>query len=194
MDVSAKREARLGQQMYNATMQEYGPKILPPSHPVSQHVTAVVRRILQSSGLGHIRGELARVDGTINQGLSHPDERLNFDVGTRSDGSSGKAQQKEWTVHVVQDDEPNAEAAIGAFPLCLPSARAHRAFQADTSSFTRASFPSAETRMGSLPSWAMVRPSHRRLTAADRPWTGSRDCARRCVPPIAPCPLPNADA
>ncbi|KZV86956.1 hypothetical protein EXIGLDRAFT_752543 [Exidia glandulosa HHB12029] len=114
MDVSPKIEERMGAEMLEAIIQKHGRQMLPQNHPTTLQVKAVVRRIIQSSGLGHIKGEaIVATDRNMNDGLFHSDERLNVDVRTPSDKHSSESKQKEWTVHVIHEDVPNAFTTFG---------------------------------------------------------------------------------
>ena len=115
MNVTSKREKQLAKEMSRVIMQEYGNRMLPANHPVTKHVTDIVRRIVTSSGLGIIHGDPAHVvpvGNDFNDGLQdHHDPRLRVDVGTQSDSPAAKTQ--EWTVYVVQDATPNAFTTFG---------------------------------------------------------------------------------
>ncbi|KAH7104057.1 peptidase family M48-domain-containing protein [Auriculariales sp. MPI-PUGE-AT-0066] len=116
MDVSAKTEQQMAVQAGRMIEHEHGANTLPDNHPLALYVTNIVRRILLASNLGHIKGD-SRDDEAVAGGMAsgiieHEDPRLRVDVGTPSK-DAGVAQQKEWTVHVVQSAELNAFTTFG---------------------------------------------------------------------------------
>jgi metalloendopeptidase OMA1, mitochondrial len=124
MHVSAKSEARMADAMGKEIEREFGQSMLPANHPLTVHVTDIVRRIVRASNLGHVKGDEPPDDGFgggsgMSTGvIEHADPRLRVDVGGPSQQDSPAAQQREWTVHVVQSKVPNAFTTFGAWYAC----------------------------------------------------------------------------
>lgn len=48
--ISPALEVRLGKSIYQSTMEEFGPRILPKNHPTSRMVWEVMQRLIKVSG------------------------------------------------------------------------------------------------------------------------------------------------
>ncbi|KAJ7104403.1 peptidase family M48-domain-containing protein [Mycena belliarum] len=59
MAVSVEQEDYIHKLMVEETLQDFRGRLLPSNHPLSQQVRRITRRIITSSNLGHLQGELA---------------------------------------------------------------------------------------------------------------------------------------
>lgn len=124
ISVSPQSEAQVGQLTLNQTLNEYGPKILPPDHPVTLHVKRVVSAILDASQLGVVKGytqsQLQKHLDFVN------DEWKNPDTLAKPPHSAIASPNREWEVVVVNDlNIVNAAATpgtvilfTGILPIC----------------------------------------------------------------------------
>ncbi|KAJ7143141.1 peptidase family M48-domain-containing protein [Mycena crocata] len=90
MVVSQKQEERIGTAALEETLQEYRGRILPLDHPLTQQVRRITRRIITSSNLGHLKGDLPPMIDMWSAGAEVPRPAT-----TNPD--------KEWVVLVIND-------------------------------------------------------------------------------------------
>jgi predicted Zn-dependent protease len=62
LDITPKQEQAIAQLSYNEIMTEYGKRILPASHPYTQFVRRVAKRIIQVSGMRDLKWEVHVID------------------------------------------------------------------------------------------------------------------------------------
>ncbi|KAJ7032418.1 peptidase family M48-domain-containing protein [Mycena alexandri] len=120
MAISEGEEAVLQRLALQETLEKYRGKILPLSHPLTQQVRRISRRIIVSSNLGHLEGE-------------HPQQPLSVGPGAFAGLSAeiprspALRRDSEWVVLVVNDPQlVNAFAAPGlvcVFTGIVPIAR-----------------------------------------------------------------------
>ncbi|KAI9456016.1 hypothetical protein BJY52DRAFT_1277558 [Lactarius psammicola] len=136
MDVSPKFEAALWEASYDELSQQYGGKLLPPSHVITQHVHRVVSRILEANDLGTLRGDrrvpapprnvLQSGFGLVNGESEGAGPDL-WDPDSTGRGAGHGSGKKEWNLLVVNDQKVvNAMAAPGTvvvFTGILPVAK-----------------------------------------------------------------------
>lgn len=80
-----------GIQSFNETLSQYKSLILPSSHPTSKYVESVATRIVESNGLGHMKGSKGLVgslmgawngdDVASRQGLQEGGKEMEWEVG-----------------------------------------------------------------------------------------------------------------
>jgi hypothetical protein len=91
-------DRQLGSQTQLQTMSEYQTRILSPNHAISKRVRRVAQRIIESSGLGHMKtgGEISTVEQEV------PRWGGGADVGEILMAESGREQKEgkdvEWEV------------------------------------------------------------------------------------------------
>lgn len=124
MDMSPKMEARvcpltaialafsstnslqLAEESRKLLAEEFGPKILPPNHPLTRHVHRIVTRILEANHLGTLKATTP-----ANAWLSDP-----FNGHSNENGPEGR----QWELMVVKDDQVvNAMTSYGINLPCI---------------------------------------------------------------------------
>ncbi|KZT52788.1 hypothetical protein CALCODRAFT_76962 [Calocera cornea HHB12733] len=105
MDLSPEAEAEYAAESFKQIMQEVGPKLLPPNHPLVRYCQGVAGRIVTSAGLGLV------VPGTTH-GV-HPQRKMRWGSEDMDDGEAGfgnkMTDESIWEIFVINDpDTPNA--------------------------------------------------------------------------------------
>lgn len=125
MDISPRKETELAKEAYHQLVDEYGPRILPETHPLHRHVYRVVTRILEASNLGVLKSSVqsaAKARAPLQQDVWDPDA----DAGRQEELAPGLGG-REWQLMVVNDDKMvNAAASYGniiVYTGILPVAR-----------------------------------------------------------------------
>ncbi|KAL0063488.1 metalloendopeptidase [Marasmius tenuissimus] len=111
---------QLGDVTREQTYQQYKGQILPPDHPLSNHVRRVVSQILSASNLGIVKSHHPVTHSPMDD-MWNPDATTDF---SRSDATLGG--QREWEVVVVNDKKMVNAAALpgtiivftGILPVC----------------------------------------------------------------------------
>ncbi|KAJ7445062.1 peptidase family M48-domain-containing protein [Mycena latifolia] len=108
MAVSEQQEDYIRKQTLQETLQQFDGKILPDNHPITQQVRRITRRIITSSNLGHLQGDLGPEREQLLDFWSADAPAANI---PRPDTLH---PDKEWVVLVVNDKNfVNAFAAPG---------------------------------------------------------------------------------
>lgn len=143
--------AQMARQAHDELVAEFGERVLPADHPLTQHVHALVQAILDANGLGVLVTDKTAVKSGQKTNKSRapapktaadnaptgdetwdPDRTKNWS-STRDDGTGGMSSdaelpiaQGEWRLMVVDAPVPNAMATFGnvvVFTGILPIAR-----------------------------------------------------------------------
>ncbi|KAE9404927.1 hypothetical protein BT96DRAFT_812719 [Gymnopus androsaceus JB14] len=125
ISVSPQYEAEIGKVALKETINEFGPKILPPNHPISMHVKRVVQNVLDASGLGIVKGYTQHPQLQSNLDFVSDDWK-NTDTLASPPHSAIASPNREWEVLVVNDRKiVNAAATpgtiivfTGILPIC----------------------------------------------------------------------------
>src|ERR1700761_3732557 len=111
--------SKLSRQAHKELVTEFGPKILPPNHPITRQVHQVVANLLESSDLGTLREPWEDVAG-----IQQP--HVSLDPFENS-GAKPRTSNTKWTLFVVDDPKTiNAMATFGhiiVFTGILPIAQ-----------------------------------------------------------------------
>ncbi|KAG6830723.1 hypothetical protein H0H92_015002 [Tricholoma furcatifolium] len=128
MNTSPATEEEFSQAAREEILQEFQHKILPPNHIVTRHVKRVVTQVLESSNLGHLRGEnFATVPQHLQSSFGdEPNWDPDFQNPGQYESSSRDGRERKWEVIVVHEPKiANAMAVpgivvvfTGILPIC----------------------------------------------------------------------------
>lgn len=101
------RGLQLTEESHRQLLEEFGPKMLPPNHPLTRHVHRIVTRILEANNLGTLK--TAPLPGSPT--TTWFDDPFEVQGGLDEHGSGAK----QWELMVVKDDKiVNAMTSFGA--------------------------------------------------------------------------------
>ncbi|CDZ98887.1 peptidase family m48 [Phaffia rhodozyma] len=122
IDVSPASEKQAGLQSFQEMMSEYASKLLPENHRTTQYVRMVAANIVESNGLGKMKGAKS-VAGT-NRGTG-------WDTGEAESWKESQQEEVEWEVFVINDKNtknafvlPGGKIFVftGILPVCANEA------------------------------------------------------------------------
>jgi metalloendopeptidase OMA1, mitochondrial len=111
MDISPEAEAEYTAENFKQILQEVGPHLLPPNHPLVQYCQKIAGRIVTSAGLGVV------VPGGTHQ--AHKQQNRGWGVVGVEEDESGlgneMTDESQWEIFVIDDPKtPNAFVIPGA--------------------------------------------------------------------------------